>query len=212
MATPASTILGRARTTLQDADAVRWSAAELRDWLNAGQREILVVRPDACNLGAEFTCAAGVRQQLPSNGVKLIGVTHNTNGIKRAVTACSRDVLDAQVPGWRAAAARDQVIHFMFDEREPRYFDVYPPASTGNKLFINYAATPVDLTSDAQNINVGDVWANALLDYVLFRAFSKDAEAAGMGERALAHLAAFNTACGVEVKATTSVSPAEAAA
>lgn len=207
MATLASKILARATRTLQDAGGTRWPQADLLDWLNAGQREILVARPDACNLGAELTLVAGVRQQLPANGVKLIGVTHNTTGTMAAITPCDRSMLDAYYPNWRASAQRDTVQHTMYDALEPRYFDVFPPVLAGTKVFANYAATPLDLNAVNQNINVADTWENALLDYVLFRAFSMDAEVADATQRALAHLGLFNGTTGAEVKATAGVSP-----
>lgn len=209
MATAASKILTRASRSLQDAGGVRWPELTLLDWLNAGQREILVVRPDACNLGAELTLAAGVRQQLPTNGVKLLNVSHNTgaNAGLAAITPCERSMLDAYTPGWRNGIQRGVVQHTMYDAMEPRFFDVYPPALAGTKVFANYAATPADLTMANQNINVADTWENALLDYVLFRAFSMDAEAADATQRALAHLQLFNGTTGAEIKATAGVSP-----
>jgi len=40
-------------------------------------------------------------------------------------------------------------------------------------------------------INLDDTYANPLLDYMLYRAYSKDAEQAGNAQRAMAHYQAM---------------------
>ena len=57
-------------------------AAELVRWLNDGQNEILLFRPDALNATTTATLAAGAHQSLDAMGLspapaKLLEVTHN---------------------------------------------------------------------------------------------------------------------------------------
>lgn len=133
-----------------------------------------------------------------------------------AVRAVNGTLLDAQIPSWRSATHKDDVVHFVYDEREPTAFYVYPPATANTELEVKYAAYPTDIaeppdgsTYDAVtgNISVPDIYANALQDYILYRAHMKDSEYAGNAQRAQAHYAAFVNALGVEVKATVAVSP-----
>jgi len=49
-------------------------------------------------------------------------------------------------------------------------------------------------------INIDDIYANALVDYMLYRAYSKDAEYAGNAQRAVAHYTAFSNSLGVLIK------------
>ena len=49
-------------------------------------------------------------------------------------------------------------------------------------------------------ISLDDIYANALLDFILYRAYSKDAEFAANAVRSNAHLTAFGSSLGVKTK------------
>ena len=214
----AQSIIRRCIETLQDNTSVRWPVNELVRYLNDGQREVVLHRPDAMVTSATVTCVPGTKQTLPANGVKLIEVVRNARaaGTKRAVRMVNREILDAQTPGWHAIAGADDVLHFMYDPRDPRVFYVYPPATAATQLDIVYAAYPADIAEPADgalftavtgNISLPDIYGNALQDYILYRAYSKDSEYAGNAQRAQAHYAAFANALGIEIKATIAVAP-----
>ena len=57
------------------------------------------------------------------------------------------------------------------------------------------------------NISVVDTYANALMDYILYRAFSKDAEFAANAARATAHYGAFSSAMTTELNGTSGIVP-----
>lgn len=218
MAITAQSIIRRCVATLQDSASVRWPVAELVRYLNDGQREIVLHRPDAGLSSATISCVAGTKQSIPANGSKLIEVVRNAKpgGTFRAVRLTNKELLEAQIPNWHTMPPQDEVLHFMYDVRDPKGFYVYPPATTNARLDITYSAYPTDIaeppdgsTYDAVtgNISVPDIYANALQDYILYRAYMKDSEYAGNAQRAQAHYAAFANALGVEVKATVAVSP-----
>ncbi|MGJ7467262.1 DUF6682 family protein [Comamonas thiooxydans] len=213
----AKDVIQRGVVTTQDTTSIRWPVGEWVRYLNDGQREIMLHRPDAFNKSAVIDCVAGTKQALPADGAKLIDVQRNsTVTSKRAVRICSREILDAQMPNWQNIAGAAEIVHFMYDPREPKAFWVYPPATIAAKLEINYSATPTDIAEPAAgseytavvgNISVADIYANALLDYMLYRGYLKDADYAGNAARAQAHYAAFATALGIELKATLSAAP-----
>lgn len=222
MTTAAKSILIRAAEMLHDAEFVRWTIPEMVQWLNDGQREIITHRPDALSASATVTLAAGSRQSLDAMALtprplKLLQCIRNVapTSKKRALRLVQRHVLDALAPGWSAMTGVVDVVHYMFDEREPRAFYVYPPATTVAQIEILYSAYPVDIAApladgiDAVLGDVGlpDIFANALLDYVLYRAHSKDAEYAANGGMAAAHYSAFANAIGIEVQATAATKP-----
>jgi len=81
--------------------------------------------------------------------------------------------------------------------QDKNVFYVYPAAdSTGNKIEITYSRTPVDLSTEASTIAVNDIYEPALLDYVMFRAFSKYADFAPGVELAKAYAASFASVVG----------------
>lgn len=218
MAIAAQSIIRRAVETLQDTTSVRWPVNELVRYLNDGQREIVLYRPDSMVTNATMTCVAGTKQTLPNDGAKLIEVIRNSaaTSAKKSVRMINREILDAQTPGWHNITGSVDILHFMYDPRDPKTFYVYPPATTSAQLDIVYAAYPTDITEPADgalytavtgSISLPDIYGNAVLDYILYRAYTKDSEYAGNAQRAQAHYAAFNNALGNEIKATIAVAP-----
>ncbi|MCK7581011.1 MAG: hypothetical protein MZV65_38935 [Chromatiales bacterium] len=59
----------------------------------------------------------------------------------------------------------------------------------------------------ATPIKLDDIYANAILDYVLYRAYSKDAEYAANAQRAALHYQAFTNALGVKTQVDTNNDP-----
>jgi hypothetical protein len=82
----------------------------------------------------------------------------------------------------------------VFDEDDPRRFYVYPGASTTSTFIeIVYSASPTNITSTSTAIQVDDIYVNAIIDFVLYRAYMKDAEFAGNQQRASGHYNLFLT-------------------
>lgn len=215
MAIKVNSIIDRAATLIQDATNVRWPTAELLDWMNDGQREIVLMKPQASVKNESTLLVAGeTKQSLPSAGIMLIDVPRNmgaTGAIAGdAIRVVTREVLDAQRPGWHSDANADgKIRHFMFDPRDPKNFYVYPKApATAWYVEIVYSATPTDCTSGVNDvIQIDDIYANALLDYVLYRAYSKDAEYAQNANLAIAHYQAFSNSLGVKTQNELSQNP-----
>lgn len=201
----AQTIADRVSLLLQDEDGVRWTAAELLGWLNDGQREIFIVRRDSSSRVTPVALVAGTKQALPSDGVLLLDIKRNAgaagNTFGAPVRRTSMDLLDAVSPNWHAATAAATVKNFMYDQRTPLVYYVYPPAATPTYVELEYAANPAQLATLADVIGISDDYANALVDYVMFRAYSKDHEDENAMARATAHRALFDAAIGNKTSA-----------
>ena len=215
MAISAQSIIRRVVETLQDPTSIRWPVPELVRYLNDGQREIKLHRPDTVRRTGDISLVPGSRQTLPAGADKLIEIWHN-KASRRAVQMVDRRILDDQSPGWHALNGVTEILHYTYDPRVPTEFFVYPPAATGAVLVGAYSVNPADITEPADgslytavtgNVAIIDSLANALQDYVLYRAYTKDSEYAGNGARAQAHYTAFANALGLEVKGTMGVMP-----
>lgn len=198
---------------------VHWDARELVQYLNDGLNKIAVARPDAVTAtAAAHALTAGVKQGLPTGGFKLFEVLANKTG--NAVTPVDRRMLDACVPGWRIATGVQDILHCIYDPREPAAWESYPPAASGATVTVRYAAypTPVTLPSaDALpsavggNVPLPDLFVNPLREYCLYRAKSKDADfAPGVIAAAQQHLALCERDLGAELAATTATAPRKA--
>lgn len=217
MAVAAQSIIRRVVETLQDNTSVRWPVSELVRYLNDGQREVAMYRPDVMESTITHNLVAGTKQAIPTNGTKLIEIVRNAGTSQRAVRMVSRTILDAQVPNWHSLPGQTEILHFTYDPRIPETFYVYPPAAaSGASVTLSYSALPDNIAEPADgttytavtgNLGVPDIFANCLQDFVLYRAYTKDSEYAGNAQRAQAHYAAFQAALNTEASATAVVSP-----
>ena len=199
----ASAIVTQAATVLLDAGATRWTAAELLDWLNAGVREIATFTDAAVTVG-NLTLVAGTKQTLPAGGLFLQDITRNmgvggaTPG--EAIRSTTRMQLDSYNPNWQLDTATLAVKNYAYDPKAPRVYWVWPPMSGATTVEAQYAAMPATVTS-GQAIPIEDRYANPILDYMLYRAFQKDAEIEGMAARSQMHRAAMKESLGLTAEA-----------
>ncbi len=204
MSVTVQSVIDRVQTTLQDTTGVRWPVvSELVLWINDAQREIALLKPDASAKNETVTLATGTKQIIPSGGNRLLRAVRNmsaaSNGTgKRSVRLVSREVLDAQTPDWHdptvtGDAAHTSIIkHYIYDEANPRNFYVYPGVSGNAYVEIIYSANPTTVAQNG-NLDIPDLYANAVMNYVLYMAYMKDAEYAGNSQRAANHYQIFTT-------------------
>ena len=116
-----------------------------------------------------------------------------TNGTTpgRAIRIISREIIDNFNPNWHTATATAEVRNYMYSNQDQLAFYVYPPNTGTQQIEINYSAQPTDLTSETQVIPIFDVFQSALVDYILYRACSKDAEYAPGVQLAQTYMATF---------------------
>ena len=204
MTTTGASILQRAQLALQDLTGVRWPATELVLYLNDAQRVLLTVRPDQNAVTQAMTTVAGARQTIPSTAMSLIEVNGNTAG--RAMRKVDLGMLDATNRDWVNDTPATVFVNYCYDLKDPRVFWVYPPsAGSGGSVDLIICTYPADMSasgplysSTTGNIVVPDQWDTALLNYVLYRAYSKDAEFGGNAEMAQAYMGAFTAMVGAQ--------------
>lgn len=222
----ASKIITDASVILMDVDFVRWPISELAGWLDHGVLSIITVKPSASSETIELSLDRGTKQKLPDDQRirQLLDLTRNLGGANgaagRAIRSVSRSELDGNEPNWhdpRYVAFRKEVRHFVFDETLPREFYVVPGNDGTGLVEAAVATLPervVDrvtgdtdtLASYELEVGIGDEYEPALLDYVLYRAFSKEDPAASP-QRAITHYQAFATAIGLQTQVETATSP-----
>lgn len=202
---------------------------ELVRYLNDAQRIIVKARPDVMNTATTMTLTAGARQSLKSATAntagnaaltpapsKLIEITRNMAGDLSAVTKVERKMMDAGERGWYSSTPSISLKHFMFDERDPTAFYVYPPALVTSKVEVMYSAYPTDIAEPAigtiwsdvvGNITLPDIYADDVLNIVLSYAYSKDSEHAGNDQRSQNYRALVAASLGADIAATVAVAP-----
>lgn len=202
MAVTVQSVIDRVQAVLQDTTGVRWPVTnELVLWVNDAQREIALLKPDASAVNETITLAAGTKQSIPATGNRLLKVVRNmsaaSNGTgKRAVRLVDAEVLNGQTPDWHDptvsgdAAHGATVKHYVYEEANPRNFYVYPGVQGNAYLEIIYSSNPTTVALNG-NLSIPDIFANAIMNYVLYMAYMKDAEYAGNQQRASSHFQLF---------------------
>lgn len=220
MAVTVQSVIDRVQATLQDTTGVRWPVTgELVLWVNDAQREIAALKPDATAANTTVTLVEGTKQTIPADGNRLLNVTRNMSAASggtggRAIRLVSREILDASSPSWHDplvsgdAAHGSRIKHFVYDEANPRNFYVYPGVAASADAFIEivYSANPVTVTI-SDNLGVPDIYSVAVMNYVLYMAYMKDAEHAANSQRAVSHYQLFTTAVASKGAVDSSTSP-----
>ena len=177
-------LIDRAEEILQDTTNVRWSQQTLLNYLNDSQREIVLFRPDANPVNTTLTLTANSATTKP-------------------ITNIERRVLDDQIEDWHGSTGTN-VEHYVYDPLDPKVFYVYPGSTASDATIdIVYSSSPTDITianfaSTNTTISLDDVYANAMLDFMLYRAYQKDTEYAGDMNKAGVYMQSFQQSLGIK--------------
>lgn len=191
-----NTILSRCNSLLNDKTWARWPKQELLDYYNDSVLAIVLMRPDANAADVDFTCVAGTKQLLPSNALKLIDVVRNDSG--RVIRYIDRAALDDNYPDWHISADAADAAAYTYDDRNSKVFYLYPGVIAAAKINLVYSVAPQaktlaqvnDVTQPAV-ADLDDIYINPIIDFILSRAYSKDADYVANSNRAVSHYNAF---------------------
>jgi ribosomal protein S13 len=125
----------------------------------------------------------------------------------RSVRIVDREVLDTQDPYWHTNTASAEIKHFIYDNRIPTVFYVFPPSTAGAKLEVVYSVAPTDVTAAGNTLSISDIYQDVVLNYVLYRAYSKDAEYASNAALAGGYLNVVNAMLGMKTQKDVGYSP-----
>ena len=194
-------IVDEVRSQLNDEDVtnLRWTDAEFLRYVNSGQRQVVIFVPEANIIEAQITIVAdsGSRQTIPSDGVKFIKVSANFDTVDTvrgpAIRRVELNALDSAFSEWdyRTISATGEqpnvpnfeseftdvyYEHYAHDSREPKVYYLYPRPRNlfAFDIMLVYSQLPADLTALSDPVVLTDEYQNAMVDYVIYRALSKD--------------------------------------
>ncbi|MGP9790695.1 phage adaptor protein [Roseinatronobacter sp. NSM] len=211
MAFTARQVIQTAQATLQDAGAVRWVLPELLNYLNAGTREIALQKPTATSVTTTMNLVSGTKQTLPEGYHRLLGAIQNV-GNGRVIKPIMREILDQHMPGWHSNTTlpfNGTVQHIIDDMFDTSVFYVCPGNDGTGEIEVIMSrlpapipapSSPMDIESYTADVMVPDIYENCLVDYVCYRAFSKDIAVAGAAQRAQAHYQLFQQSLGIKTQ------------
>lgn len=181
------------------------TGANWLDWLNDAQRAVVLVRPDASAVTENIILVAGTKQTLPAARERLLDVTRNMGAGStpgKVLKFIDRPALDDVNPDWMTAASASPVREVIYnDKKDPLTFWVNPPAVANWRIEAVMSASPTDVTDpDNGDIDLGDLYAPPMQEWMLYRGYSMNVQAPGYLQRAGGHFGAFFNLLGVKIR------------
>ena len=187
--------INRVSTKVVDTTKTRWTSLELLSDFNDAVLAVVNRRPDANIQNTSFNVTLNKsKQSLPANGLRWIDVVSNEDtGVP--IRKTMRRQLDDQVPSWHNSTG-EQITNFIFDERDPKSIYIYPQPSSAKSINVIYSVAPTpavitDFVNDTQTLPIDDSYFNAIFEFMLYRAYIKDADYASNAQRAASHYQVF---------------------
>lgn len=188
--------------------------------LKPGTKQSIELIAAADIVPGDDSAPAAVYGNYLNDVVRNMGTDGKTAG--RAVRVVSREVLDSQSPDWHTYVGSGRIDQFVFDPRSPKVFYVSPAVGpTPTWIEMSYLANPVEIPNsgtaaaplygaDGNNetvISVDDKYIDDLVNYVVARAYMKDADFASSQPNAAAYSGMFTGSLNAQVQALTGNNP-----
>lgn len=180
-------ITNRVRILLADVDAVQWTDAQLLEWYNEGLTTLVQFLPESYSVTAYHELVYGVQQHIPTDGFMLLEVICNAydeNSPGRAVRRVDRNELDVEFPNWAASTPKLSVRRYIPSLTDPRSFMVYPPSLGDVGVLMVYAKQPPQALTMGDEFPFSEIYAAAIVDYTMFRAWASFQENADADRQA----------------------------
>ena len=203
-------VLQDAAELLNDPNHERWTYANLVEWVNAGCVAACEIKPTLYVVKDELPLVEGAVQTLGDEHTLLVRALYTklngsvggggpgpgpSGSLGKTPLAADLATVTTVDPYWMTATPDDEIDEIMYDPQTPRTFYVSPPqpSSGVNYLYAEVATVP-PFKLPNEEIPIPHIYAPALVDYVLWRAYSMDAEHASQDGRAAVHYNTFKAA------------------
>lgn len=194
-------IIAEISALLNDAEEgfanIRWSVQEIQEYVNDALVQLALLKPEAFAKTVEMPLKAGSYQELPEDIMQLIDLI----GVKDAYGRIHGKPLRldtnasyvshayfADLACQVAVNGRYVMRSYVFDPKNPQAIFVYPPVPAGEELSL--LVNGVVVTQEGKG-EVPRKWHNAVIEWALYRAFSKDTESPVNQQKGSQHLQHF---------------------
>lgn len=206
----ASVVTDEVGAILNDMEAghehTRWPESELLVYLTEAISAIAQGKPSVFTVSAQISLAPGSTQRLPDAYCKLLNIQFNVNQDGSEGSNVLPGVYELQQAFQKPFCSFDGVIQsYSYFPSSDRYFDVTPAVPQGLSYTPQVRAilmvTPQVVTDSNQPLffpgSDPSLYQAALVDWLLYRCYSKDEQSNTSLERSQAHFKSFMTYVGI---------------
>ncbi|AWK83560.1 DUF6682 family protein [Photobacterium damselae] len=162
-------IIARVARELIDSAMIRWRREDLVAYLGEAFNAIVVRRPSLSSKTVTLDVTDSP-VSIPEDGFALLSV-ESVDDI--AVQYVLIEKLDQLNPYWRKEKGAPSC--WTKREGEDRRFWLYPQPNESVRVSICYAQAPI-VTPDTDFIDIPPIFLGALIDFMMYRAYSRDSE------------------------------------
>lgn len=181
----------------------RWTVQELAEYLTGAIAQVSALKPTLFTVFAPIRLAPGAVQSVPPEYTELIDIVYNLNADGTHGEPISMGSFTAARALGRTSCAATrsggyEVRSYSVHPENDTFFYVDPPAPQVSpmpavwalvRLAPNVITAPTDAVVMANT--TPETYREALKDWMLYRAFSKDSESSDSFQKAQAHYKAF---------------------
>jgi hypothetical protein len=204
--------IAAASRQLTDVSGITWPASVLLVYLNYAVREILDAKPEANAVLALLDMVAGTRQALPTGWNVLINAKRNmgANGMTPGlvISQVPRLIIDSALPDWHTWPADPIVRNVITDDRDPYFFDTFPPqpADTTQKIEAIGSVYPAKATDPANDgFPLPGAYEVPAVDYMIYRALYESTTIPNALAKATTSLNKFYQGLGIKTQTSAKV-------
>lgn len=159
-----SKVISDARLAIQDLGALsstRFTDAQILSMANQTLKRMAVIRPDLFALITTMQTVQGSTQSAPADSIRFMEALSVVGG--NNLNEINREALDLMSSTWQLLAPSTPS-NWMRHPRSANTFFVYPPATAGITLQVEYAQSPVDYTLTQSPAILPDAYYPVVLD------------------------------------------------
>lgn len=178
------------------------SDAKMLRYINDATVAILNVKPTANVVAETMSLEQGSVQRLADRRIYLHDVPYALqSGVPgSSIRRVARDQMDQFVPGWRSRPQVAAPVHFMYDDYNPKAFEVYPPSNGAGSVAVHVTVIPDSVGSLEDELGLPGDFIDAYVYYVASRIVDADSDEVGNERRADRFFARFAEMLGVKIQ------------
>ncbi|KUI98943.1 phage adaptor protein [Vibrio sp. MEBiC08052] len=182
----------RVGNALVDDTFTLWSKDFHRCSFNDALAALTLAHPALSNKTAEIQVAAGQWQvPLPDDAYLLLSVNHcNGYGLEQT----EQERISHLYPDWRRQTDT-RPTNWMRNPDDPLTFFIFPSTQSVQPIELTYSRH-LHVSRDSDWVDIHDIYAPLLFDYLMYRAYSRDGQAEAQQAKAVSHFQAFQFGLG----------------